>query len=295
MTTAGRIVFLRGRLGLSQKAFAELIGKSAGYMNRIENGKTEASEKLIREIAQTFGVSADWLARGEGTPVIESVGDRIRKARKVREYTQEELAGEIGVSRNSVGMIERGTFRPSEEVVATLCDRLWIDKNWLLTGQGRLERTELTPFYTLLRQDPVVRAHILSFINHLNNPQKRNVEKSEQEAEDRWVTAYVVNDAVQGRLFCEKYQIEYKEESNGKISVKAEREVDYERAKAVRARLRRIGLSHMCDHEFVWRDRDGNTIITYSPYDVEEVKQVWIEKVENNFYGHGTTTFVVRG
>jgi hypothetical protein len=35
MTPAGRIVFLRGRLGLSQKTFAELIGKSAVYMNKV--------------------------------------------------------------------------------------------------------------------------------------------------------------------------------------------------------------------------------------------------------------------
>lgn len=26
----------------------------------------------------------------------------------------------------------------------------------------------------------------------------------------------------------------------------------------------------MCDHRFIWRDREGNTLVTYSPYDVED-------------------------
>ena len=295
VTINGRIVLLRQRLGLSQRAFAERICRSTAYINRIENGKAELTEGVIQSISAAFGVPISWLEKGEGPLIVESVGDRIRRARKTRDYTQEELAEEIGVSRNSVGMIERGTFRPSEEVIDSLCSRLWLDRNWLLTGQGKMERTELTPFYTILRQDPAVRAHILSYINHLNRPYRNLQEEHEEaETEDCWVTAYMVNDVEQARLFCEKNNIEYKEEPDGKIKVKKERDVDYERAIALRTRLRKMGLSQMCDHEFIWRDRDGNTIITYSPYDVEDVKQVWIEKAENNFYGHGTTTYLIR-
>ena len=39
---------------------------------------------------------------GNGSLAVESVGDRIKQARKARDYTQEELAGEIGVSRKSM-------------------------------------------------------------------------------------------------------------------------------------------------------------------------------------------------
>ena len=296
MTINGRIGLLRQRLGLSQKAFAERIGRSTAYVNRVENGKNVPTDAIIQSISDAFGVSDDWLKSGNGLLAVESVGDRFKEARKVRGYTQEELAGELHISRNSVGMIERGTFRPSEEVVDALCDRLWIDKNWLLTGVGHMEKTELTPFYELLKRDPAVRAHIRSFIEHLDRgPEK---EEKEEEMEDRWVTAYVVNDVVQGRLFLDHYNIEYREEQNEdgkvKISVKAERLIDRERARELDRRLRKAGLARLCDHEFVWRDRDGNTLATYSPYDVEEVKQTWIEKAENNFYGFGTTTFVVR-
>ena len=54
MTTAGRIVFLRGRLGLNQKAFGELIGKTGGYINKIENGHTLPTAALISSISSTF-------------------------------------------------------------------------------------------------------------------------------------------------------------------------------------------------------------------------------------------------
>lgn len=169
MTTAGRIVFLRGRLGLSQKAFAELIGKSAVYMNKVENGKAEPSGKLLSAISGTFGVENSWLERGEGPLTVKSVGDRFRQARKARGYTQEELAAELQISRNSVGMIERETFRPREEIINSLCSKLWIDKHWLLTGIGHMEQTELTEFYELLKRDPKVREHIRSYIDHLNH------------------------------------------------------------------------------------------------------------------------------
>ena len=290
MDISGRLVLLRQRLGMSQRVFGERIGRSAGYVNRVENGKNTPTEAFLSAVAEVFGVDMNWLTTGTGPLAVESVGDRFKTARKARGYTQEELAEELRISRNSVGMIERGTFRPGEEIVEALCDRLWIDKNWLLTGVGNMERTELTPFYELLKRDPQVRQHIRSFIDHLDRPHR---EEKEEEQIDRWVTAYVVNDAEQARLFLATYNIEYKVESDG-IKVLAHRDVDYERAKAVDARLRRIGLSNMCDHEFIWRDRDGNTLVSYSPYDVESVKQIWIEKVENNFYGHGTTTFVVR-
>ena len=193
MTPAGRIVFLRGRLGLSQKTFAELIGKSAVYMNKVENGKAEPTAQLLSSISGTFGVAISWLERGEGPLIVESIGDRFRQARKSREYTQEELAGELHISRNSVGMIERGTFRPGEETVEALCSKLWIDKNWLMTGQGSMERTELTPFYEILKSYPAVREHIKTFIDHLEHGPGRAEETAE--AEDRWATAYSLSDA----------------------------------------------------------------------------------------------------
>lgn len=291
VTVSGRIALLRQRLGLSQRAFGERIGRTAAYVNRIENGKNVVTAAVISSISETFGVSEAWLLDGTGFLVVESVGDRFKQARRKRGYTQEELAQELKVSRNSIGMIERNTFRPSLEVIDLLCSKLWIDKNWLLTGQGNMERTELTPFYHLLREDPDVRMHIKSFIDHLERP--RHEEEEDKSEPDRWVTAYVVNDMDKARLFLAHYNILYREE-NGKIIVLAPRDIDRERAYELNQRLQKARLACLCDHEFIWRDADDNTLVTYSPYDVEEVKQPWIEKVKDNFYGFGSTTFIIQ-
>lgn len=191
-------------------------------------------------------------------------------------------------------MIERGTFRPGNDIIDLLCSKLWIDKNWLVTGVGHMDRTELTPFYELLKRDPAVRAHIKSFIEHLDHP-KRIEEEIEQEIEQQnnWVRAYVVNDVSMARLFLNHYNIEYKEEVDY-IVVRQARDIDHERATVVEKKLRRIGLANMCEHKFIWRDRDENILVTFSPYDVEDVRQTWIEKTKHNFYGYGSTTFVVR-
>ena len=98
----GRIVLLRHQLNLSQRAFAERIGRSVGYVNRIENGKDVPTSAFLQSVSDAFGVDISWLMTGNGSLAVESVGDRIKQARKARDYTQEELAGEIGVSRKSM-------------------------------------------------------------------------------------------------------------------------------------------------------------------------------------------------
>ena len=95
-----------------------------------------------------------------------------------------------------------------------------------------MERTELTPFYELLKRDPGVREHIRSFIDHLNNPRRDSVAEEKPET-DRWVTAFVINDVPAARLFLEHYNIPFREEKTEdgtKIQVKAPREIDQERA-----------------------------------------------------------------
>ena len=84
MTINGRIVFLRQRLGLSQRVFGEQIGRSVAYMSKVESGRMQPSEVVIRLISGTFGVDEEWLRTGAGKLEVESVGDRIKLARKTR-------------------------------------------------------------------------------------------------------------------------------------------------------------------------------------------------------------------
>ncbi|MBS4221068.1 helix-turn-helix transcriptional regulator [Bacillus sp. FJAT-49711] len=55
-------------------------------------------------------------------------GRRIRAFRKLKGYTQEGLAKDIGISVSVLGEIERGTRLPSEDVLLNISSVLGITK-----------------------------------------------------------------------------------------------------------------------------------------------------------------------
>ena len=56
----------------------------------------------------------------------EQWGRRIRAFRKLKGYTQAELAKSIGVSLSVLGEIERGNRMPSEKIIQSVADTLKI-------------------------------------------------------------------------------------------------------------------------------------------------------------------------
>jgi transcriptional regulator with XRE-family HTH domain len=64
-TTFGRRVReLRGRLGISQEAFADRCRLDRTYVSGIERGKRNLSLRNIEIIARAFGISISDLTRG---------------------------------------------------------------------------------------------------------------------------------------------------------------------------------------------------------------------------------------
>lgn len=49
---------------------------------------------------------------------------RMKVARVERDISQEELAARIGVSRQTIGMIEAGKFNPSLQLCIAICKEL---------------------------------------------------------------------------------------------------------------------------------------------------------------------------
>ena len=54
----------------------------------------------------------------------EQWGRRIRAFRKLKGYTQAELAKSIGISLSVLGEIERGNRMPSEKIIESVADTL---------------------------------------------------------------------------------------------------------------------------------------------------------------------------
>lgn len=69
---------------------------------------------------------------------MQSLGERLHYVRKIKGYSQEGLAKEIGVSRGVIYNIEQNKNNPQEIVINALCDVLNISKDWLICGNGEI-------------------------------------------------------------------------------------------------------------------------------------------------------------
>ncbi len=57
------------------------------------------------------------------------MNEKMREARLKKELSQAELAKSIGVSRQTVNMIESGTYNPTVELCIRLCKALGVTLN----------------------------------------------------------------------------------------------------------------------------------------------------------------------
>ena len=61
-----RIKNLRKEKGLSQQEFGSRIGVSRSHIAAFENGNSDISSRVIRDIANVYEVNEEWLLTGEG-------------------------------------------------------------------------------------------------------------------------------------------------------------------------------------------------------------------------------------
>lgn len=66
-----RIVLLRKTLGYSQEKFAQELNLSRNFINQIEAGKKNPSDRTVLDICREFNVNEEWLRTGEGEMFID--------------------------------------------------------------------------------------------------------------------------------------------------------------------------------------------------------------------------------
>jgi transcriptional regulator with XRE-family HTH domain len=77
-TDAGRrLMELRHALGLTQEAFAAKIHISRGYVTSLEKNRQTLNDRIIKLIADTFGVNAGWLKTGSGEMLLDPQNIRL--------------------------------------------------------------------------------------------------------------------------------------------------------------------------------------------------------------------------
>jgi len=66
------------------------------------------------------------------------MGDRIRGARKDKDFSQGDFAEKVGVSMRQVGYWESGADKPSSDKIVRICEVLNVNAHWLLTGEHKM-------------------------------------------------------------------------------------------------------------------------------------------------------------
>jgi len=83
------------------------------------------------------------------------IGERLKKARKTKKLTQEQLAEKIDVSVAFLSRVERGDIKVNLSRLNQICDLLDISMSYILTGTGSNSKNYLTDdFSNLLKNCP---------------------------------------------------------------------------------------------------------------------------------------------
>ena len=61
-----RIIEVRKAQNLNQRQFAEKLGLSRSFINQVETGKKNVSDRTITDICRCFHVNEEWLRTGVG-------------------------------------------------------------------------------------------------------------------------------------------------------------------------------------------------------------------------------------
>ncbi|MCW6112156.1 helix-turn-helix domain-containing protein [Clostridium sporogenes] len=86
--------------------------------------------------------------------MITLLGDKIKKLRKSKNITQEELGKNIGVTTSMVGMYETNARKPSYEVLIKIAEFFSVSTDFLLNTEEKLDMTldSVKKVYNMLKE-----------------------------------------------------------------------------------------------------------------------------------------------
>jgi hypothetical protein len=105
-------------------------GELARARQRVTNAATEATA-MGGPVITSGGVRE----RGSRRPLLRTmIGERLRRTRKEQGRTLSDVSLAAQVSVPYLSEVERGRKEASSEILAAICDALWIDLSDLLAG-----------------------------------------------------------------------------------------------------------------------------------------------------------------
>ena len=128
-----RLKEARKRIGISQKDLAKVLNLSPAYLSLIETERQSISEPIVIKMRDLYGVDARWLMYGIAPKGEKS---RLRQARDELGLKQKDMAKELGISAQYLGMMERGDQPLSEPLAMKMQELYGFSAEWILFGKG---------------------------------------------------------------------------------------------------------------------------------------------------------------
>ena len=128
-----RLKEARARIGISQKELARALDLSPAYLSLIETERQPISEPIAIKMKELYDIDARWLLYGVAPKGEKS---RLRIARDELGLKQKDLALQLGISAQYLGMMERGDQPLSEPVAMKMQSLYGFSAEWILFGKG---------------------------------------------------------------------------------------------------------------------------------------------------------------
>ena len=125
MTIGERIVTLLAEKERKQVELARYMNIGQSTVNGWTKGGRTPSADVLVPICKFLGVSVWFLLTGEEEDHL-IIGEKIKMYRRLRDFTQKELAEQSGVSEASIRKYEAGTRSPKKEQLKKLAAALGI-------------------------------------------------------------------------------------------------------------------------------------------------------------------------
>ena len=123
------------QIGITQKELAVVLGVSPAYLSLIATERQAMSEPIARKMEKLYGISARWLLYGIGSQSGEEKS-RLRSARDELKLSQKDLAAQLGISAQYLGLMERGEQSVSRPVAMKMEELFGFSAEWILFEKG---------------------------------------------------------------------------------------------------------------------------------------------------------------
>ncbi|EKR62086.1 DNA-binding helix-turn-helix protein [Leptospira weilii str. 2006001853] len=87
---------------------------------------------------------------------MSSFGDKVKKLRKEKGWSQDEFASKIGVHGRHIGKYENGSTMPNSETVIKMAKVFEVSTDYLLLGEGNANPTSKIRDQALLKEFEIV-------------------------------------------------------------------------------------------------------------------------------------------